>query len=108
MDVAGDCPHAGIRGRNHDFLDATAVETGSRAARLCGVGAERYGVPVAEAICGLVRGDGVGDHDEATGICAMREDDSDFAAGEEADVESVVTVARTGVRFGEGGEAARG
>jgi hypothetical protein len=38
----------------------------------------------------------------------MREDDSDFAAGEEADVESVVTVARTGVRFGEGGEAARG
>jgi hypothetical protein len=55
---------------------------------------------MAEAICGLVRGDSVGDHDEAAGICAMREDDSDFAAGEEADVESVVTVARTGVCFG--------
>ena len=100
MDVAGDCPHAGIRGRNYDFLYATAVETGLRAARLCGVGAERYGIPVAEAICGLVRGDSVGDHEEAAGICAMRGDDSDFASGEEADVESVVTVARTGVCFG--------
>jgi hypothetical protein len=44
MDVAGGCPHAGIRGRNHDFLDATAVETRSRAARLCEVGAAGYGV----------------------------------------------------------------
>ncbi len=54
----------------------------------------------------LVWSHSVGGFDETTGVYAMRRNDAEFAGGQEAGMENDITIARAGVHFGPGIEAA--